>query len=405
MSIAMRTRPALVVLISAAAACGPTPRGDQVVVRDSAGIQIVESREPIWRAGESWSVDSATITIGAADGKPGQELHQVNGAVRLSDGSLIVANGGSAQLYRYDPNGRFLGAIGRAGDGPGEFQAVNWVGRIAGDTLVVWDRGLDRVSLFAPSGEYVREVRPVLSENPMALEVKGALADGRLLMARGASFIPAGATAGTQRQPITGWLIDRSGREVRSFGPFPGEAVHLQEGADGKSMSRTPIPFGASTIFASGRDAIYIADSDAFAVRVYSADGTLIRIVRGPHPHLPVLAEDVHAYVEARVEDAPPIQWIRDGIRASFAKVQPPDSLPAVRSIELDQDDQMWIELARHESAAESRWDVFTREGALLGEVTLPGALQVFEIGRDYIIGRDRDDLGVERVRVLKLRK
>jgi hypothetical protein len=237
----------------------------------------------------------------------------------------------------------------------------------------------------------------------MALEVKGALSDGRLLLARGASFIAVGGVAGTQRQPITGWMIDRTGQQLRSFGPFPGEAIQLEEGAGGKSMSRTPVPFGASTIFATGSDAVYIADTERLAVRVYTPDGALVRIVRRPYSRLPVLTEDVTAYVDARVEDGPPIQWIRDGIRASFAKVQPADSLPAIRSIRVDSDDNLWVELGRHERDTSSTWSVFTKEGALLGEVVLPGTLHVFEIGSDYIVGRDRDDLGVERVRLLTL--
>jgi hypothetical protein len=377
---------------------------DAVFVRDSAGVRIIESRAAAWDSGDAWTAEPS-ITVGSTNAAPGQELHRVNGAVRSSDGGLIVANGGSLQLFRYDASGKYLGAIGRKGEGPGEFTALSWLGKFAGDTLVTWDRGLDRISVFAPAGAFVTEVRPALPENPMSLEVKGALSDGHLLLARGASFIPAGNVEGTQRQPITGWMIDRAGRHVQSFGPFPGETVVLKAGSNGSSMSRTPVPFGASTLFSARGDAVYIADGDQFAVRVYAGDGKLVRIVRRPYTRIRVLPEDVAAYIETQVENGPPVQWIRDGIRASFERVTPADSFPAIRSLQIDTEDHLWVESSRHAGDRQAMWTVFAPNGTLLGDVALPRELQIFEIGRDYIIGRDRDDLGVERVKMLRVTK
>ena len=45
------------------------------------------------------------------------------------------------------------------------------------------------------------------------------------------------------------------------------------------------------------------------------------------------------------------------------------------------------------------------RSGRWLGDVTLPAALNILEIGPVYIVAGDRDELDVERVRVLRLRK
>ena len=41
---------------------------------------------------------------------------------------------------------------------------------------------------------------------------------------------------------------------------------------------------------------------------------------------------------------------------------------------------------------------MFDPEGVWLGPVTLPGRLQIVEIGPDYVLGTTRDELGVESV-------
>ena len=55
----------------------------------------------------------------------------------MNNGQIVVANAGSSQLLWYDEHGEFLAAIGRKGDGPGEFTNMYGLYRCAGDTLVV----------------------------------------------------------------------------------------------------------------------------------------------------------------------------------------------------------------------------------------------------------------------------
>jgi hypothetical protein len=373
--------------------------------RDSAGVRIVESTSPAWDSAAAWTIDSTLLVVGTADAAADQQLHRISGAVRLADGTLVIANGGSRQLLRYDRTGKFLGATGREGDGPGEFRALSWIGRMRGDSLVTWDRGLDRITVFTPAGAYARDYKPTLTENPMTLEVKGALSSGRLLLARGASFISGNGTAGVQRQPISGWLIDSLGTERLSIGPFPGETVFLGPGRQPGATIRTPVPLGASTIFATGSDAVHVVDTDAFAVRSYATDGRLSAIARRPHTAQPIQPSDIATVIDEQLENLPPVQEIRDGMRAAFERVPPPENLPAVRSLRVDRDDNVWAQVGTRPAAPEAVWSVFDRDGRWLGDVMIPAALTILEIGGDYIVARDRDELDVERVRVMRLRK
>ena len=373
--------------------------------RDSAGVRIAENARPTWESGQQWSIDSTLVSVGAAEERPGQQLHRITGAVRLSDGRLVIANGGSFQLLRYDSTGAYLGATGRAGDGPGEFRALSWVGRLPGDSVLTWDRGLNRVTVFTSDGEYARDYTPSLPEEMTGYQLQGALDDNRLLLTRGASFQSAQGTAGVQRQPIVGWIIDSSGKQVGSIGPFPGESVFLGPGKDPGSTIRTAIPLGASTLFATASDAVHVVDTDFFAVRTYGIDGRLRMIARRPHAPQVVRPEDITAVVEAALEDLPPVQWIRDGMKAAYAEVPPPQYLPAIRAVRVDRDDNVWVQAGHAPTAADATWSVFERRGRWLGDVILPAALEILEIGRDHVVVRDRDPDGVERVRILRLRK
>lgn len=94
-----------------------------VAVRDSAGVTIVENSGQPDPSGGGWSVASQPeLSIGTFEGDSLQQLYEVQGALRLADGSIAIANGGSGEIRIYGPSGEFARRLGRKGEGPGEFQ-------------------------------------------------------------------------------------------------------------------------------------------------------------------------------------------------------------------------------------------------------------------------------------------
>jgi len=71
----------------------------------------------------------------------GQELDGVQSARRLADGRIVVANSGTSALLLFDSAGAFVRAIGRKGEGPGEFSGSMHIFRAPGDSLAVYDGG------------------------------------------------------------------------------------------------------------------------------------------------------------------------------------------------------------------------------------------------------------------------
>ena len=96
------------------------------------------------------------LTIGGQAAPEAQQLFQVNGALRLPDGRIVVANSGSAEVRVYSTTGELLATHGRKGGGPGEFDSPRLVGRMAGDSLVVFDPNPRRASILTADGGYHR---------------------------------------------------------------------------------------------------------------------------------------------------------------------------------------------------------------------------------------------------------
>src|SRR5687768_14568603 len=74
-------------------ACAVDARdGAGVVVRDSAGVRIVENIAPRLPAGWWIVAREPAVEIGAAEDDSTQNLFEVQGALRLSDGRILIAN-------------------------------------------------------------------------------------------------------------------------------------------------------------------------------------------------------------------------------------------------------------------------------------------------------------------------
>lgn len=108
-------------LLGVLVALGPTactegsPATGDSVSRDSAGIRIIESVQSLLPE-SSWEIGGIPIlSIGRADGDSTQELYRVMGALRLAPDTLLIVNGGTAEVRWYDGQGQLIRSAGRQG--------------------------------------------------------------------------------------------------------------------------------------------------------------------------------------------------------------------------------------------------------------------------------------------------
>lgn len=116
----------------------PDAEAAQTPIRDSAGIVIVENARRAADSRLGWQVSpDPVLSIGTVGGTEDVQLHQVDDALRLRDGRIVVANAGSHRLLVFDDQGDYVAAWGQRGQGPGDFSGLRGSNGL-GPTQLFW---------------------------------------------------------------------------------------------------------------------------------------------------------------------------------------------------------------------------------------------------------------------------
>lgn len=383
----------------ALAACAAGELGDEagVVVRDSAGVRIVESHRPRWGEGEGWVVEAVpSLQLGVVEGDTPDSFARVVDALRLPDGTIVVADWGNFQLRFFDDEGGFLWGVGREGEGPGEFAGIAQLASCGADSVIAWDPWLRRASVFDVRGEYGRGV--VLEAPQQSGSVyRWRCGTGGEIVLMGwprTDRIP----QGVHRPPVPVALASvRDGRITVALGEFPGDDRYGTPGGSG------PAVLGRRTLVAMGKGQAYVGTGDSYEVRGYGLDGALRVLVRRPEAVLPVTREDLARYRDGELRGVSDPNRHRS-IERWLAELEFPQTFPAYAALHTDADGRLWVQRYPRPGEDGTEWAVFGTEGEWLGDVAMPVGLEVYEIGRDYVLGGWRDELGVNYVRRHEIR-
>ena len=370
-----------------------------LVIRDSAGVEIVENATPSdgsrlpWRIGPEPSVE-----IGVSDGEEPYMLYRAYDATLLTDGRIVIANTGTQELRVFDSAGVHLATWAGAGQGPGEFTGLSQVEPWSGDSIIAWYGPRGGLSVFDAGGTHGRDfvLAGQVRTPPMQRFFPVAAArDGVILAWHG----PEAADT------IAMQLRDRNGNAVATFGPHPAFDWHIDgEGERARLYQKT---FGGAPVWALWGGGVVIGHTGRYELNAFAADGTPARIVRRDHrPRAPTAAE-LDAYIDAEVRRNRATGSEATALRRRFEAVPVAEHVPAFSSIMTDALDHLWVE--EHDSPADPLpvrvWTVFDAQGRVLGFVETPKELRIDEVGADYILGVTTSELGVERVQVWPLER
>ena len=395
---ARRRLPPLLATVAVAAACGDRPAAPAAAIRDSAGVRIVEYAS--WAPPVvAWRVAATPLlAIGALEGDEAYQFDRLQSVTRLTDGRIVVANGGTQELRLFAPDGRHLSSLGRKGGGPGEFEGLSLVRVVAGDTLVTYDWNLRRLSVFAPDRGFVRSVAIEFAGG--LPNVLGVFGSGTVLATRGFVFGP-GEMSGVVRDTAPFLRFGPDGRLLDSIGRWPSWEYYVQ--GDRSSVWASSLPFGRTTLSAVTRTGFWVGATDRYEIERRDSTGVLAMIVRATRPARAVTPEDVERVKADRLEDADE-NWRRRQERM-FREMPIPSTLPAFAALQTDPDGNLWVLDTFTPSDSVRRWAVFAPDGLLRGTVETPPSVRVLEIGRDYVLGTWEDELGVQYVRMYRLER
>jgi hypothetical protein len=391
-------------LLPALAACGGDARAAGPVVRDSAGVRIVENSAPAWKEGEGWRLAAEpALDIGMLDGPAQYQFGRVTGAVRLGDGTVVVGDDQSKDLRFFDRTGRHVRTVGREGGGPGEFKAVGSLAAL-GDSLVVGDYNNRRVSVFGPDGRLVRAVPLDAGGSRDFTFPVGYLGDGSVLLSSGGVF-DGNARTGVSRDSVTYLRLAPAGGAPRRLGRFVGSEMFVQSG--GGAVMVGPRAFGRSAEISVVPDGFFYGSSDTYQIGRYDASGRLLRLVRRPQATRAVTPADIERYRESRLKQAAEARGgrFRQMQEKSLAAMSYPETMPAHGRIQADRAGNLWVSDFQVTPEDPGKWTVFDPEGRMLGTVSTPARFRVFEIGEDYVLGVWKDELDVDHVRLFALEK
>lgn len=384
-------------------ACGgDEPAPAEVVRTDSTGVEIVESRGPLWSTEDAPTVSpTPRVRIGAVDGLEEYQLFDVQFATVLGDERIVVGNGGTSEVRYFTPAGEFELAVGGPGEGPGEFSFLSSAfSRLPGDTLRTYDGSTRRITDFAPDGGLVHST-PLTGPDggDLGAHFAGTFRDGRIAVSV-LETPPATEVADGEivRPARIYWTLQPDGSPDTPITTIVDREL-LVRLIDGRQAFVT-LPLRVSPQ-AVTHDELIVTLPDRNEVRWYAADGRLRRIARWDAPVRELTPQLYDRYIESL--PYPPDRRAR--IREQSEGLSLPVSVPSIAGIRVGPAGEVWLEKFRLTPDEPSGWTVLAPDGAWLGDVIMPDGLNPLDIGRDYVIGVSRDELDVEYVDVHSLER
>jgi hypothetical protein len=386
-------------------------------VRDSAGIRIVESSSPMLPA-DAWVLSTTpSVEIGANESDSTQILDQVETAVRLSDGRIVIANAAAPSLRWYDANGKFDRGAGRYGQGPGEFDGgegsvwIYAVWAMPGDSVATWEHSRRRMQVFDPQGRYVRAVVNDLPPNMPQMaypQTSGPVAGG--LLAYLLDERPDTGKLGVmKRDSVNLFTYSHDGKFAKQLARLPGYVRFLMEirrpGRSEAFRASLSVPFAPAFSLWPDGDRVFYGAADQYEILVFDTSGTVRTIIRRPEQRRPVTGELIDRYKSGRIEAAGKNpDMIRD-VEETLRLLPFPDSLPSFRRFRVDREGYLWVQDYFTTGVATAAWAVFDKDGRWVTTVPIPTAWRIVDIGRDYILTVETGELDVERVRLYPLQR
>jgi len=264
---------------------------------------------------------------------------------------------------------------------------------MGGDSIAVLDYRLGRLTVLDPSGDLARIV--LLQET-----------SGRVIQLRSiydSAFVSLGFSLesipnepGSYRVPYQILYLSPSGRII--------DTVAVIRGFEGyqNAAGSASIPFGKDGHIATRGQDLIIGTSDMLGFERYDETLTHVQSVRAPRFELQLSPQEIDSTRQSMFVDGlpPEIMDLLEGVEI-------PASKPAYSKLLIDQGGFVWAAeyYARGGPEGAVDWNVFAPNGEWLGSVETPARFNVFEVGPDYLLGVKRDEMGVEHVQILRLRR
>jgi hypothetical protein len=309
-----------------------------------------------------------------------------------SKGDIYVGDWNTPEVTVISRSGSLVRTIGRKGEGPGEFQNVKSLHVLAGDSLLVFDGSIHRVTVFAPHGERAVHIATLGSQLAIFPASVAPVWNSPLIIADyKPAYTPDDSKSREKHRNEVLWMLDRSGRPVQdSILTFPASEALVY-----RSFGRLSVrqhPFGRSGIWKlSTRNRLYYSWTGSPTVEVRSLEGQVVRRITARYDPLPLRRSQIDS--------------VGDGLHRRFRKPlekTAPKTWPAVIDFVVDDREQVWIGLTALPGQF-AEWAVFRETGEYVGSVRLPSNVTLKAVRKGMAYGVATDSLDVPMIVVYDL--
>lgn len=193
--------------------------------------------------------------VSSLDVEDGAILASANSLVRDRHGRIYIGDNSDRRIKVFGAEGSQQRPVGSPGAGPGEFITLFSAG-LLGDSVYGWDASANRITVFGPNGERVRD---------FALRKPGSPSLSRIRTMDDSLLVASGWVAGAHDRPLVE-IYDRAGTRLAGM-------MNLER------VLSPPKPdfVQHSSVFADGTDGIVFSTMHGIdTLFAYTTDGTLL---------------------------------------------------------------------------------------------------------------------------------
>lgn len=359
---------ALLIVAGCDATNGDTSQGEA----DTASWRVVRD--------EGW-----TVKQGLSGGS--FQFLRAYAAVARVDGSVVVGNSGTMQLVFLGNTGEVLYTVGREGAGPGEYRSINWITRIHGDSLLIYDLRQRRFTVLDAQGRYSRSF-PVAGTAVMPF---GVTDDSHILLGVGGNYDPRVQQGGV-RDTLTLFLVTLDGAEWDSVARVPGREMLLMAG--GSSYQAMQMPLGSTGFVAVSGERIVYASSESDTVVTLDAFGRRESYFVLSTRRRALTRRETKQRLEEEIPD-PSEKWAVERYMSAEGMIA---LAPRLSDLRIAVNGDIWVKLFPANGSAVAKWIVVSPTGDARGSVLIPTNARPMVIGRDHLYLKEIDENGVETI-------
>jgi hypothetical protein len=340
------------------------------------GVTVVSNgKSPVSVKGQPARIALAEELTFGAGGSPEESLSQVSTFVVDGSGGVFALDFKEQKVKVYDKAGKFLRAIGKPGQGPGELGMASGVQLMADGTLVIEDATNRRLALFKPTGEFIRNI----STSGM-LGLVNVLMDGK----GNAIAREMGVVEGSGKMFFEIKVFDPSLKPV-----FTLDKIEFPVPIPGSGTKINVLDMISGYQFDPAGNIYYGRNAD-YEIKVFTPEGKHIRTMRKEYDRVKVTQADIDEMLQKMPNVAPGVN-----VKDMFTF---PEYFPPYQFFVVDDQGRLFVRtFTKGKAKDEYEVDVFDGEGRYFARFVTRADLRVCKAGKLY--GIEESDEGYQKIK------